>query len=111
MVREIPVHGHGACSRLMNNEVARLLTIISNKLDPASISTYIGFIIRHYGENVMSNGIEDGNRVHHPLKQVSARLARIEKYLANAPKWRYALFFFKAVACPLRTKLVRADET
>ena len=28
---------------------------------------------------------------------VSVRLKRIEKYLANASKWRYALFFFKAV--------------
>ena len=38
----------------------------------------------------------DENRCHSSTKPVSARLERIDKYLANAPKWRYALFFFKA---------------
>jgi hypothetical protein len=39
---------------------------------------------------------QDENGSHSSTKPVSARLERIDKYLANAPKWRYALFFFKA---------------
>jgi hypothetical protein len=46
-------------------------------------------------DEVSSEHDENGN--HPSTIPVSARLERIEKYLASAPKWRYALFFFKAV--------------
>ena len=42
------------------------------------------------------NNEQDENRCHPSTKPVSARLERIDQFLADAPKWRYALFFFKA---------------